>query len=138
MEQYHGTNRATAANISRGQIDVASGGGELGQGFYSGDLSHEAHNWAWHKYKRDKAVVKFIVDDDAFLGLNPLCLDRTETVYYRNQIKSLGETRTFHFLRNVVWAPVVGKPIERFDQFKYETQNASAYLGSGAVTKTVQ
>lgn len=137
MEQYHGTNINRANSISLNQIDVTTGGGELGQGFYSGDLSHEAFNWAWYKYKKNKAVVKLILDDDEFLNLNPMCLNAHQTHIHRNHIRSINQTRVFQFSVNVVWAPVVGKNISNFSQFKYESQIAEAYLNSAKVIKTI-
>lgn len=137
MEQYHGTNTTTATVISTGRIDVTTGGGELGQGFYTGDLSHEAFNWAWHQYNRNRAVVKLTLDDNDFLNLNPLCLNLYETYMHRRRIRNNGVTRTFQFLVNVVWAPVVGKHIPNFNQFKYESDNAETYLNGVTVTKTI-
>ncbi|MFN8252241.1 MAG: hypothetical protein U0V75_10190 [Ferruginibacter sp.] len=137
MEQYHGTNQNNAIAISSGQIDVTRGGGELGQGFYTGDLSHEAFNWAWHQYNKDKAVVKLTLKDNDFLNLNPLCLNQYETHIRRRRIRDSGETRTFRFLVNVVWAPVVGKHIPNFNQFKYESDNAEIYLNGLTVIKTI-
>lgn len=137
MEQYHGTNTNRANSISLGQIDVTTGGGELGQGFYTGDLSHEAFNWAWHKYKRDKAVVKLTLNDDDFLNLNPMCFNLYETHIHRRRIKESGQTRTYRFSANVIWAPVVGKHIPNFSQFKYESNNAETYLNGVNVIKTI-
>lgn len=137
MEQFHGTNTNTATAISIGQIDVTTGGGELGQGFYTGDLSHEAFNWAWHQYQRDRAVVKLALDDNDFLNLNPLCLDIHQTHLHRKQIRDAGVTRAFLFLVNVVWAPVVGKHIPNFNQYKYESVHAETYLNGVTVIKTI-
>jgi hypothetical protein len=137
MDQYHGTNTTYANEISNGQIDVNIGGGELGQGFYTGDLPHEAFNWAWHQYQRNKSVVKLIVHDEDFLNLNPLCLDLWETYRCRNTIRDVGETRSFRFQRNVIWAPVAGKCILNFNQFKYEGDSAQNYLNGTSVVKEI-
>jgi hypothetical protein len=137
MEQYHGTNTLTANNIVVGLIDVSVGGGELGRGFYSGDLKHEAFNWAWHKYRSDKAVVQLTLDDDQFLALNKLCLDFRETYMCRQEIRNTGQTRIFLFFVDVVWAPVVGKLTLNFNQFKYESIIAENYLNSVNVMKQI-
>jgi hypothetical protein len=42
MEQYHGANKHFSNDIATGNIDVNRGGGELGEGFYTGDLAHTA------------------------------------------------------------------------------------------------
>lgn len=137
MEQYHGTNKNTAIKIFDGKIDVTIGGGELGQGFYTGDLSHEAFSWSWHKFKKDKAVVKLTIDDDDFLNLTPECPDIHQTKTYRNKIRSNGETRIYKFHKNVIWAPVVGKIIDNFHQFKYESSTAQDYLNNETVLKKI-
>ena len=137
MEQYHGTNIDIAREIGTGQIDVTRGGGELGQGFYAGDLSHEAFNWAWHQYNRAKAVVKLTLNDDDLLNLNPMCLSLNETHLHRRRIRDIGQTRSFQFMVNVVWAPVVGKSIPNFSQFKYESKIAETYLNGTTVIKTI-
>ena len=137
MEQYHGTNSQNAINISNGQVNVNLGGGELGKGFYTGDLSFEAFNWAWHQYGQDKAVVKFTIDDNDFLNLNPICPDIRETHWYRRMIRNKGETRTFLFNVNAIWAPVVGKQFYNFNQIKFESNNAENLINGTAVIKTI-
>ena len=137
MEQYHGTNTQTATAISNGQVDVNYGGGELGKGFYVGDLIHEAFTWAWHQYQVDKAVVKFTMDDDQLLGLNPLCLDFFTTWKHRKMIKYKGQTRTFLFDENIIWTPVVGKHIPNFNQMKFESQQSESFINSNMVAKTI-
>lgn len=137
MEQYHGTNQTNAITIYKGQIDVTIGGGELGRGFYAGDLSHEAFIWAWHKYKINKAVVKLTLDDNELLNLNPCCLNKWETIIQRTRIRINNQTRTFQFNENIVWAPVVGKDISNFNQFKYESEISERYLNGISVIKTI-
>lgn len=137
MELYHGTNNNYATDIKNGRIDVTRGGGELGRGFYTGDLSHEAFNWAWHQYKRDKAVVQFELDDNDVLNLNPLCTDLYQTHSYRRHIRNRGETKTFLFKRNAVWAPVVGKYIPNFNQIKFESKPSEVYINGSQALKTI-
>jgi len=137
MEQYHGTNRKIAQEIFDGNIDVKIGGGELGRGFYTGDLLYEACNWAWHKHQKEKAVVKFTVDDSEFLELKPLCLDGNEATEKRREIKNKNLTRSYIFKRNAVWSPVVGKERSNFSQIKYESELSEKYLNSNQVLKVV-
>lgn len=137
MEQYHGTNSHFAQQISNGGISVNYGGGELGQGFYTGDLCHEAFNWAWHQYEEDNSVVKLNIDDMLFLSLDPLCLNMRATHSYRKRIRRRGQTRTFKFRVNILWAPVVGRHIPNFNQFKYESDSSQTLLNSNEVIKTI-
>jgi len=137
MEQYHGTNLASATLIATGHIDVNRGGGELGKGFYTGDLLFQAFNWAWHQYQTDKSVVVLNFDDDEFLLLEPLCLDLFMTHQYRRQIRDEGLTRTFEFGENAIWAPVVGREYHNFNQIKFESIEAEGFLNDTDVVKTI-
>lgn len=137
MEQFHGTNNQTALSISMGNIDVTSGGGEFGRGFYTGDLAYEAFAWAWHQYKSDKSVVKIIIDDDSFLNLEPYCLDLATAINWRRKIRNNNKTRSFLFNVNAVWGPVVGRNCYRFSQIKYESDESAVLLNSTEVTKLI-
>jgi hypothetical protein len=137
MELYHGTNNQNAIEIESGQINVDLGGGELGKGFYIGDLPHEAYNWAWHQYKTEKSVVKLEIVDDDIINQNPLCLEYLETCRKRVYIKKTNTTRSFLFNTNIVWAPVVGKNIPNFNQLKIESKSAEAFVNGSSVIKTI-
>lgn len=137
MDLYHGTNNDNANEITSGNISTDFGGGELGKGFYLGDLPHEAFNWAWHQYKTEKCVVKFTIQDDDVLNQNPLCLNYEQTCSKRNKIRSEKTTRTFIFHRNIVWAPVVGKNIPNFSQLKIESESAENLVNSNVVIKSI-
>jgi len=137
MDLYHGTNNYFATEIRDGRMDVKLGGGELGRGFYIGDLPHEAFNWAWHQFKREKAVVKLEFDDDEILNQRPLCLNYREACSHRNIIRENNQTRNFLFNENIVWTPVVGKNIPNFSQLKFESQNAENLANGASVQKTI-
>jgi hypothetical protein len=137
MDLYHGTNVSNANEITNGNISTDFGGGELGKGFYIGDLPHEAFSWAWHKYKTDICVVKFIIEDDEVLNQNPLCLNYEETCVRRNLIRAERTTRTFIFNRNIIWAPVVGRNIPNFSQLKIESKSAENLINSDIVIKSI-
>ncbi|CAN1545663.1 hypothetical protein MCEGE10_01949 [Flavobacteriaceae bacterium] len=137
MDLYHGTNINNANEITSGNISTDFGGGELGKGFYIGDLPHEAFSWAWHQYKTDKCVVKLIIEDNDVLNQNPLCLNYEETCVNRNRIRAERTTRTFIFKRNIIWAPVVGKNIPNFSQLKIESKLAENLVNSDAVIKSI-
>lgn len=136
MELYHGTDKKSSKKMIENKINVHLGGGEIGQGFYTGDLSHQAFNWAYHKYKDEKVVVKIDIKDEDLLSLNPEFLDYNQTRLYRAEIKKNGKTRIFRFNQNIVWAPVVGKNISNFYQLKFESEEAEIFLNTNQVTKT--
>ena len=135
--QYHGTNSKTATNITNGLIDRNLGGGELGKGFYTGNLLFEAIAWAWHKYKKDNAVAIFSIEDTDFLKLDPLCLDKPTTIRYRNLIRCKDETKIFEFNKNAVWAPIVGKEAYNFTQIKFESKQAEDLINGKTVIKEI-
>ncbi len=137
MNLFHGTNKLYAKKIKKGKIDVNLGGGELGKGFYIGDLPHQAFNWAWHRYKKNKAVVKLEINDDDIILQKPLCLNYMETNLYRRKIKIRNQTKTFLFNENLVWAPIVGKNIPNFNQIKIESDSAENLVNSSLVIKTI-
>jgi hypothetical protein len=136
MLQYHGTNRIAGQAITNNQIDVAIGGGELGRGFYTGDLKHEAFTWAHQIYgAANKSVVEIDIIDDEFFHIDPLCLNYREALNYRRIIRDRQESRTFLFDSNAVWSPVVGKYIPNFNQIKWESEQSENFLNSIQVTK---
>ena len=113
------------------------GGGELGRGFYIGDLPHEAFNWSRQIYKEDYAVVELKIEDDDILIQQPHCLNYEETCWERNKIRNLNQTRTYLFNENIVWAPVVGKNIPNFNQLKFESNNAENLVNSNVVDRKI-
>lgn len=136
-ELYHGTDDATAAILAAGGISTTLGGGELGQGFYSGDLQHQAYNWAWFKAKKQRKVVALTIQESDFLALNPLDLDYRQALYYMSMIKYNSQTRTYLFNENAVWAPVVGRYIPNFNQVKFESTDSETYLNGSSVIRTI-
>jgi hypothetical protein len=131
MLHYHGTNRASAQQIVNNQIDVTLGRGELGQGFYTGDLKHEAFTWAHQIHGIiEKTVVEFDIDDDQFLQLNTLVLDYGRALFFRRIIRNAGATRTYLFNYDTVWSPVVGRYIPDFQQIKWENANGENFINN--------
>lgn len=137
MELFHGTDEPTAAALKMGTIDVTCGGGELGRGFYCGDILWRAKTWAMNGRRSIKNVLRVEVNDDDFLALDPHVLVKSEAINIRSDIRSTGQTRTFLFNRNAVWSPVVGIPTSDFNQVKWESQKAQAYLNGSTVRRSV-
>ena len=128
MKQYHGTDSLAAKEISTGKIDITKGGGELGRGFYVGDLMHRAFCWAWHKAQHDYAVVEFVINDEDFLKLDILCLDRRKASDLKYEIKRNHQQRFFVFGQDVVWAPIVGQDIPHSNQIKFESAKGQSFI----------
>lgn len=124
MKRYHGTDKDSVEQIMRNNINVRQGGGELGQGFYVGNLAHQAFAWAYHKGERfggRHGVIQFNIDDRAFYLLQRLYLKRSQAAAKRLQMRNEGTQRTYIFGVDAVIAPVVGgRYIPNFTQIKFE------------------
>lgn len=135
MELYHGTNEQALTQLEAGGIDVTRGGGELGMGFYCGDLLYRAKAWAIQRHKSKKVLV-IEVDDDDFLSLDLEFLVKSNAILIRDSIKSSHTTRTYVFQKDAVWSPVVGIPVDDFDQVKWESSKAQSYLNGPTVKRS--
>lgn len=138
MESYHGTSPTVAANIATGHVDVSLGGGELGQGFYTGEYLYEAKAWAFHKtgYK-GKNVVQFVSQDSDVLALELKILDRAIASRWRARIRMLGQTSSFSFDCDMVWAPIVGTTHVKGAQCKWESSTSQVLLNGNNTVKTI-
>ncbi len=135
MESYHGTSSSTASTIMSNPINVTLGGGELGRGFYSGQYLHEAKLWAYHKSgDRKNNVIKIDVPDDHIMTMHLKFLEQLEASQKRNNIRKTGQTRTFIFNVDMVWAPIVGTERITGDQYKWESPMAASLLNNPALT----
>lgn len=134
---FHGTDDITATIIADGGISTTVGGGELGQGFYGGDLQHQAYNWAWFKAKERRKVVALAIIESDFWDMTPLNLDYHQALSSMKMIKSISQTRTYLFNVNAVWAPVVGRYLPNFNQVKFESYVAEKYLNGNKVSRTI-
>jgi uncharacterized C2H2 Zn-finger protein len=134
---YHGSDEKTVNDLIRGTIDVSMGGGEIGQGFYLGDMLHIAKAWAWNKHN-SKAVLKVEVKDIEILNLDPLTLTYEEAVKKRAYIRSVKKERTYKFNKNIVWSPIVGTCKVRGDQFKWESEESEVFLNSDQVIRSLK
>jgi hypothetical protein len=136
MDMYHGTDRKTTQKLAGGAIDVTKGGGELGEGFYCGDILWRAKQWSVLSFN-NPSVLKLEVDDDEFLAQNPLMLNKSEAVAKRAEIKQAGATRSYKFNENAIWSPVVGIPSDDFNQIKWESPAAQTHLNGPKVTRSI-
>ena len=135
MEYFHGTNKTTATALQSGKVDVSKGGGELGLGFYTGELLLVAKSWATNRHRKDGAVVACDVPEADYFKLEPLLLSRTDALDHRNTIKVISATRSHTIGVNVVWSPIVGTTRVDTDQLKFEGKDAEHLLKSKAVAR---
>lgn len=137
FEYFHGTSKTTANEIVSGKIAVSLGGGELGQGFYTGEYLWVAKAWAHNRHKNDSAVVKIEVEENTFFSLDPLLLSRLDALTHSKDIKAKGTTRTHTFNRHVVWSPIVGTTRVDADQYKFETKQSETILNGSNVPRSL-
>ena len=135
---YHGTSPQEAIIIRDKYIDVSHGGGELGQGFYTGERLHEAKQWAFHKTRTKKNnVVLFeqLIKDISLLKI--IKLNINEATLNRNNIKKMKLTRSFTFSADVVVSKIVGSTKVNGCQLKWESSISEAYLNGSKTTKSI-
>jgi hypothetical protein len=124
MILYHGTNIDAVEDLISGQIDVNQGGGEFGQGFYTGNSIHLVSAWAWHRSKQDMAVISYDIDDMKLIDLRMKLLSNEQARNERKRIKDEKRTRAIAFKDyDIVIGPVVGRPFANYMQF--------VFVGSG-------
>lgn len=94
MKSYHGTSSNIAAYLTEGNVDVKKGGGELGQGFYTGEHLYLAKAWAFQVHA-DKAsnVVEFETPDKDVEGMKLEILDHGMASIKKIEIRRLNLTR---------------------------------------------
>lgn len=132
---YHGCRQEDVAKLVTGHIDVSQGGGELGRGFYTTLSLNTARAWAWYKHQ-SRTVLEITLADQDFEDLEPLILTREQAYYYRRLIKTLGQTRTYQFHRNLIWAPIVGdRMTQGEEQLKWESKMAERLINSTSVMR---
>ncbi len=131
---YHGTSDKYIKDLIVGKVNTTLGGGELGQGFYLGDKLHVAKAWAKQMHNCE-AVIEFQMDDNDFWCFNIESLTNIEAREKRSAIRNNGLTRTYKFLKDVVWSPIVGGPKIYADQYKWESKNDENYLNGNKVLR---
>lgn len=138
MESYHGTSSAHAAQLQAGNVDVALGGGELGQGFYTGEYLYLAKAWALHvSGDKQKNVVQFASNDNDFVCLDLVILEYEAAFAIRKCIKKHGLTRTYKINFDAIWSPIVGKRGINGNQIKWESKTAEVLLNSNKCTRSI-
>lgn len=120
MITYHGTSHEYATDIINNGVDITRGGGELGQGFYVGDLFHKAIAWAWNRHHEEASVIIIEFNDDEFINLNLCSLNAEEASSLRYCIKRSKGQYSFSKGVDAIWAPIVGQRFPYFNQIKFE------------------
>lgn len=134
MKRYHGTHSKFLQLFLNGNIAPTVGGGEFGQGFYVGNLAHQAWAWAWNRHGKDAGVMEFEIDDSAFLALTLKWINRQSGKRLWKKLKQQGATKSFRFGVDAVWGPLLGGNLSNMYQIKFEEQ-AKSFINK--VTKRI-
>jgi hypothetical protein len=133
MDVFHGTNISSATNIVGPpvNVNVALGGGELGRGFYLGESIALAAAWSKGKYGRVSAVIKFEIDDSAYIKLNTKVLSRRQLVFRLFQSLMRRRLTNAHLFNvDVVCAPFATMDLSY--QYKFESKRAETTLNNNS------
>lgn len=136
MVVYHGTEQASASAMigPPGKIDVTKGRGELGRGFYVGSEIALSAALARGRHKANPSVLKLTIEDEAFLRLDILSLNRVERVFQLwRRLVAERRTTTHLFGVDVVAAPFA--TIDYAHQYKFETLRAQQLLNHSDIKK---
>jgi len=134
MEMYHGT-KANAAKLIQGpptNVEVNSGGGEMGQGFYVGDNLTLAISWAKGRY-RHPAVIEFQIDRKQYAKLSFYRLSHMQILNTWHQLRRLGTHRTHKFGYDIVFGPLATIPYSA--QYKFESNDAQTLLNNSTTDR---
>lgn len=129
---YHGTSQADANQIVRNGVDVTSGGGELGQGFYLADQLAFAVAWARGRHGPTGKVVQFDVVNSDYARLNVLSVGRLRVCSTWVQLKLTRRTHSYLFGADVVYGPICSYP--HLTQHKFESPSAGTLLDRSTPT----
>ncbi|MBC7900082.1 MAG: hypothetical protein H7070_08510 [Saprospiraceae bacterium] len=138
MNAYHGTDKNSSIIIvgPPASVDVTRGGGELGRGFYVGDSLALAASFAVGKFGSNSAVVKFEIDESAFLKLKTLIIKRRGLVWRKWRFfKRKSVTSKYLFGVDVVCSPFA--TIDMACQFKFESLSAQNVLNHHSDRKSL-
>lgn len=137
ISKYHGTSTKIASDLQLGKVDHKLGGGELGQGFYLGDLLWVAKAWAHNRHGNESSVLKVDVPDPSFNALSIELLSRTDALALSKEIKARNATRTHVHGVDVLWSPIVGTTRVEADQYKYESQGGTDLLNGTSCRRSI-
>ena len=130
---YHGTSPEIVKDILTHGISVLYGGGELGQGFYTGEILHEAKAWAYHKTKaksKKDNVIEFEHYDEDIINLDDKWLNPSTANLKRYELKRTNQTRTYRFGVDLVWSRIVGSDRANGIQYKWESKKSELLLNN--------
>lgn len=135
---YHGTSHGFATAMrglpNNGTIDVTSGGGEFGRGFYTQASISNAHRRGYSIYGHNGAVLIVDIDDALYhaLQLKTLTLNSAQML---NARLTGNQRSTYTTADDVIVGPLIGQP--KIMQQKFQSMNAQILLNGQNTQRTV-
>jgi hypothetical protein len=136
MVVYHGTEQASASAMigPLSKVDVTKGRGELGRGFYVGSEIALSAALARGRHKANPSVLKLTIEDEEFVRLDILTLNKVERVLQLwRRLVAEHRTTMHQFGVDVVAAPFA--TIEYGHQYKFESLRAQHLLNRSDIKK---
>lgn len=132
MKVYHGTNKSSKKNIIGPplQVEINKGGGELGQGFYTGENLSMAITWAKGRF-REPSVIEFEISNKLYATLNIKHLSHHQVLNDWHQLKSMGLHKIYKYGYDVVFGPLATNPFAI--QYKFESIIAENLLNNSNI-----
>jgi hypothetical protein len=138
---FHGTGLEDAPQMATnpGQIDVTSGGGEFGRGFYTQYSAWHARAWAIRVAPRLNGlpcVLRLDIDDAGYGALAFLYLDAVTGPALTARLQQTQQEATWlEGTCDAIEGPTMGN-MARMQQ-KFESVNAQTLLNGNSTTRTV-
>ena len=131
---YHGTSRNHAAYMAQGNISVAPGRGEFGQGFYTQHSSGNAMRWAAGRSPNPAVLVVDIPAQD-YVNLHRVFFSLKAARSLNRRLRNRNETASYRHGCDVIEGPLVSNP--QIQQYKFESKVAENLLNGPVTTRTV-
>ncbi len=132
MKVYHGTNKISKNKIvgPPQAVDVSTGGGEIGQGFYVGENMSMAIVWAKGRWKKP-SVLEFDVSNKLYAQLNLKQMNHQQVLNEWHKLKRTNTHRTHKYGFDVVFGPLATNPFAV--QYKFESTSAELLLNNSNI-----
>jgi hypothetical protein len=120
--------------MAQGNISVALGRGEFGQGFYTQSSSGNAMRWAAGRSPNPAVLVIDIPAQDS-VNLYRVILSLKAARSLNRRLRNRNETASYRRGCDVTEGPLVSNP--QIQQYKFESKAAENLLNGPVTTRTV-
>lgn len=133
---YHGTSQNSATDIINNGVDLSkSNGGELCNGFYTGEFLHEAKAWAFQR--NNSRVMNVVAFEHRLNHYHLFKKMKIKRIFSRNGIKNKGKFVYYKCKKigvDIVIAPILGA---NGHQIKWESVESVNILNKNIKKKII-